>query len=90
MIPAKETVRRYVADAAANYKVTPDEILSRCRRKAVLEARIAVIRALKAHDPKRYTLTGMGRALGVNHTTILYWTDERRRQKHLARLEAKR
>lgn len=62
-------VTAYVMEAAREHSVAAEEVLGRSRRKRVKEARHQVMRRLYADE---WTISAIGRALGLHHTTVLH------------------
>ncbi len=89
MIPSRDTVTQVTRTVAAAHGVTVRDILGKTRQRKVVKARAETIQTLAEAGKGRYTITGLGRALGLNHATIHYWlSSEEARLKRRARVMA--
>jgi hypothetical protein len=86
MIPSRDTVTQVTRTVAAAHGVAVRDILGKTRQRKVVKARAETIQALAEAGGGRYTLTGLGRALGLTHGAIRYWlVSEDARAKRRAR-----
>jgi chromosomal replication initiation ATPase DnaA len=67
----RETIRAIIAVAAAAERVSIDDVLGASRKRAVVRARHAAMRAVKARYPHR-SFPEIGRIFGCHHTTVIY------------------
>lgn len=85
-VPSRATVMAAVIASAERHNVDPNVVLSKVRTVKIVAARADAIRAIWRSEPGRYSITGMGRAFGVHHATVLYHvSDETYRAKQASR-----
>lgn len=70
-IPPADLVHELVVGMADIANVTADDVYAPDRHKAVSWARAMVCRWLRAHDAG-YSLTGIGEAMGLDHSSVLH------------------
>ena len=68
--PAKDT-REIIRTIADKHRVAVRELLGRCKRSAVVRARLEAIRAVKNARPKM-SLTALAAIFKKDHTTIAF------------------
>lgn len=72
MRPLTPRVRKYLADEATRCGVTPEQILSRSRKRHVTYARRRVAVRLRNDG---FSYPQIGRWLGLNHTSVIYYME---------------
>lgn len=70
--PSMTLVRQIVAEEAAHAGIKPEWVFTRDRRGPVAWARARVCKRLR--ETGRYSLPGIGKQLGIDHSTVLYST----------------
>jgi chromosomal replication initiation ATPase DnaA len=88
VIPSKSLTLSIAAEVSRERGIGIKDILSRSRRRATVAARVEVIRRLYAAGNGLYSTTGIGKAVGLTHTTVIYWISEERYRS--ARMRAMR
>lgn len=69
---------KIIQDVAAEWGVNPALIAAKSRRKRVVCARVDAVKRMKAHGCTAYHI---GKQLGYDHTTILYYLGNLKRHK---------
>jgi len=67
-----------IQDVAAAWGVNPELVAGKCRRKRLVCARIDAVKRMKAAG---YSPTKIGRQLGQDHTTILFYLGRKKGRK---------
>ena len=70
--PSKALVLDIVRRVAEKHSVKPEDILGGCRRVPVWRARREALTVIHEVGEGRFSTTGIGRAFGCDHTTVLY------------------
>jgi chromosomal replication initiation ATPase DnaA len=70
--PSKALVIDVVRQVAQKHSVKPEDILSGCRRVPVWRARREALTVIHEVGEGRFSTTGIGRAFGVDHATVIY------------------
>jgi hypothetical protein len=70
--------QQVIQDVAAKWGINPELIAGKCRRKRVVCARIDAAKRMKAAG---YTATKIGKQLGCDHTTVLFYLGRRKGRK---------
>jgi chromosomal replication initiation ATPase DnaA len=84
--PPAKLVRQTLETVAFWHGIEPEQILSTRRDAATVAARADAIRNLHAFGRGRFSTTGIGQAIGLDHSTVLYWLSEGRRARQLERV----
>lgn len=66
-----ENILQTVNDAAAEHKVSFQDIMGDSRKRHIVQARHDAIRRVKAAFP-HLSLPSMGKVFGLDHTTVMY------------------
>lgn len=83
--PPRKLVEAVITRIANERGVCAKSVMQGSRYREHLDARIAAIREIWNAGKDRYSLTGMARAFGVNHATILYHVRPEFRARRKAR-----
>ncbi len=70
--PSPMVVRSVVSSVSKQMMVSAKDIIEGSCLPTVVAARGEVIRQIYAINPARYSKAGIGRALGVHHSTVIY------------------
>lgn len=76
--------RQIIDEVAAYYSVPADSITAPCRKKRVVLARIEVAKRLHGKGGPHYSAANIGRMLGHDHTTILFYLGKMDRRPRVA------
>jgi hypothetical protein len=87
--PPTKLVKRTVETVAFWHGIEPDRLLSRRRDAITVAARVDAIRNLHAFGRGRFSSKSIGRAIGIDHATVIYWICPERRARHLERVNAR-
>ncbi len=70
--PSRELVIIILRDICARHGVRVDDVLAGRRFKKVMLARREAILAIYNSAPGKYSSSGIGRAMNVDHSTVVY------------------